>query len=229
MADSFFAASGRGVPSVGQEGAHSGAHSGAHPGVPATPRTARPSPLSTLSSPHHSAKLSPPTAAAAAIQPRALKILIVGAIGVGKSALARRIATGAFEPRYRMTLGVDLVRCELASGSSAPTRLVLWDTDGDFGHSIFASPYIAGVAGVMGVADATRPNTVTLMASLLDAFDRADPKRPTCAVLTKCDLDHGAPTFEVLGARPVFHVSAATGDGVLHAFESLARAIARSA
>jgi Ras-related protein Rab-22 len=221
MAGIYSAASGGGAPDVGQEGAHG-------PTTTAL-REARPSPLFTLSQPHHGARLAPGDSAAPTKAPKALKILIVGAIGVGKSALARRLATGAFETRYRTTLGVELIRCELERASAAPARLILWDTDGDFGHSIFASPYLAGVSGVMGVADATRPATVAQMASLLDAFDRADPGRPTCAVFTKCDLQHAAQTIEAPGGRPTFHVSAATGDGVLHAFESLVQAIARGA
>ena len=158
----------------------------------------------------------------------AVKIMLLGPIGVGKTSLLRRLVFDTFSYDYKTTIGVDLVSYDVELQDGRPLRLVIWDTDGDFGESILTSSYAAGASGALVVGDATRPQTLARMALLLDGFERTMPRRPTCAVLNKVDLvAPGAAELKLLGRRPLIQASAQTGRGVREAFLSLAESIQR--
>ena len=158
----------------------------------------------------------------------AVKIMLLGPIGVGKTSLLRRLVFDTFSFDYKTTIGVDLMSYDVELHDGRPLRLVIWDTDGDFGESILTSSYAAGASGAMVVGDATRPQTLARMALLLDGFERTMPQRPTCAVLNKVDLvAPGAVELKSLGRRNVIQASAQTGRGVREAFVSLAESIQR--
>ena len=70
----------------------------------------------------------------------AAKVMLLGDIGVGKSSLARRLVFDRFESDYKSTIGVDVLSCDVLT-ALGPLRLILWDTDGDFGMSIFETVY----------------------------------------------------------------------------------------
>ena len=93
------------------------------------------------------------------------KVMLLGDIGVGKSSLARRLVFDRFEADYKSTIGVDILTHDLAL-AGGPLRLILWDTDGDFGAGIFESVYLSGASGAVIVADASRPATLVKMANL---------------------------------------------------------------
>ena len=132
---------------------------------------------------------------------------------------------GEFSLR-RYQLPTERYDVELHDGR--PLRLVIWDTDGDFGESILSSSYVAGASGALVVGDATRPQTLARMALLLDGFERTMPQRPTCAVLNKVDLvAPGEAELKSLGRRNFMQASAQTGRGVREAFLSLAESIQR--
>ncbi|MGF3024194.1 Rab family GTPase [Methylobacterium aquaticum] len=169
----------------------------------------------------------------------ARKIMILGAIGVGKTSLANRLAFGRFETSYKATIGVDIytTTAPLPGGAKA-MPLVLWDTDGDFGLSIFRTVYLKGASGALIVADVTRPASLDQMAALIAGFREALPGRPCAAVLNKSDLvagDSGEPgsgappdlLARARGADVVALASARTGHGVAGLFAELATTIQR--
>lgn len=108
--------------------------------------------------------------------------------------------------------------------------LILWDTDGDFGTSIFANTYLRGAAAAVVVADATRPQTIPYLEKLVLGFKDELPGRPCAALINKVDLlaappavsadDFGSPDFAE-------SVSALTGHGVRQTFARLAATIRR--
>lgn len=161
----------------------------------------------------------------------AAKIVVVGAVGVGKTAVVRRFACDRFSQDYVTTVGVHVVARDLtifgdANGSAGRLRFVVWDTDGDLGHAIFGTTYMAGAAAAIGVADATRPDTLDVMWSLLEAFEGRGRRRPTCALVTKWDLVTGGEVAGSCALDPrIRPVSAATGEGVRQAFLDLAARI----
>lgn len=107
-------------------------------------------------------------------------------------------------------------------------RLVLWDTDGDFGHRIFDTIYPAGASAAIIVADASRPTTLTTMAGLALQFAADFPGRPFICLVNKIDL---APAKDLTLVDPSLpaplFASARTGVGVAAAFHTLGREIWR--
>jgi Ras-related protein Rab-5C len=164
---------------------------------------------------------------------RSSKILLLGDIGVGKTSLAKRFVFDSFDADYKTTIGVDILTHDIALGpdcNDAAMRLVLWDTDGDFGDRIFASVYALGSQGAIIVADATRPNTLTHMSDLAAEFSDRFPGRPMCAIINKIDLVAPADrNFKVDGMdrEEILLGSALTGEGVEPLFRSLGEAIWR--
>jgi small GTP-binding protein len=159
------------------------------------------------------------------------KILLLGDIGVGKTSLARRFVFDRFEASYKTTIGVDILTHDVRIDGSATDimRMVLWDTDGDFGQSIFETTYARGASAAIVVSDLTRPATLAKQIALLDAFDARSAGRPSLAILNKSDLaDYREALAEVAQVSDMVRsTSALTGDGVASAFTELASTMLR--
>lgn len=165
---------------------------------------------------------------------RSAKVMLLGDIGVGKSSLARRFVFDRFEGEYKTTIGVDVLAHVVELGpesDNASLRLVLWDTDGDFGNRIFETVYLAGASAAIVVADATRPATLVKMASLASRFEQIFPGRPVAAIVNKIDLVADRPSVGAPDAPQidVVYTSAKTGEGVAAMFVDLGRVILRRA
>jgi small GTP-binding protein len=160
------------------------------------------------------------------------KVMLLGDIGVGKSSLARRLVFDRFESEYKTTIGVDVLTHDIELGPEFPAdrlRLILWDTDGDFGLHIFETVYVRGASGAIIVADASRPATIVKMANLARSFGERLPGRPVCSVINKIDLAPGGRPAGIDGVdgSEIFYSSALTGEGVGELFARLGGAIAR--
>lgn len=161
------------------------------------------------------------------------KVMILGAVGVGKTSLSRRLALDKFDGNYKATIGVDVYNTTVeiegdATGATMP--FVLWDTDGDFGTSIFASTYLRGASAAVIVADATRPQTIPYLEKLVLGFKDELPGRPCAAILNKVDLLDAPPSLspEDFGSPDFAETtSALTGHGVRPTFARLAATILR--
>ncbi len=158
------------------------------------------------------------------------KIMLLGEIGVGKSSLARRFVFDRFDADYKSTIGVDILTHDTRLEDGASMRLVLWDTDGEFGTRIFDTVYVKGASGALIVSDATRPATLEKAARLATRFQESFPGRPVRVVVNKTDLaEPDARALDAAGLAPqaVLRTSARTGEGVADMFRALASDIAR--
>lgn len=163
---------------------------------------------------------------------RSAKVMLLGDIGVGKSSLARRLVFDRFESEYKTTIGVEVLTHDVRLAPDSPIdslRLILWDTDGDFGLNIFETVYVRGASGAIIVADASRPATIVKMANLARNFSERMPGRPVCSVINKIDLAIGGPPSELDSADlgDVLYASALTGEGVGALFTTCGEAIVR--
>jgi small GTP-binding protein len=164
------------------------------------------------------------------------KLMLLGDMGVGKTSLAKRLVFDAFDASYKPTIGVDIYRfavtAPIAGGGSEPVELIIWDTDGDFGDSIFRHVYMQGASAALIVADAMRRPTQESSARLAEGFIEAMPGRPFAVVINKVDLladetqlDLPA-TLQAPGLELV-RTSALNGENVVEAFAAIAAAIVR--
>lgn len=163
------------------------------------------------------------------------KILLLGEIGVGKTSLIRRLVHGRFETEYKSTFGVELYRVPITrAGPNGDTaiELIVWDTDGNFGQSIFRHVYIKGASAALIIGDLKRRSTLETMVGLADGFQDALPGRHFSFIANKSDLldDGEAPEFPaklVDGRQPILLTSAKTGDNVEDSFIQAATSILR--
>lgn len=157
------------------------------------------------------------------------KVMLLGDMGVGKTSILYRLVHDRFDGQYKTTLGVEILSHSVPAREPGgePTRLVLWDTDGDFGTRIFETVYVAGAAAAIIVADITRPQTVARMIELARSFEARFPGRPYTGLVNKVDLTGSGQQFGDLDLLNVAFVSAKTGDGIAQAFADLAEVIAR--
>jgi Ras-related protein Rab-22 len=162
----------------------------------------------------------------------ARKVMLLGAIGVGKSSLVRRLVLDRFEADYLPTIGVNIYNYRVADAGPGPLDLIIWDTDGNFGEAIFEHSYIKGAAGAVIVADISRPATLTAMADLARGFAERLPGRTCALVVNKTDLvpDPGPgalPADVRLPSLPLAFASAKSGVAVKDVFHDVAVRIAR--
>ncbi len=164
---------------------------------------------------------------------RIAKILLLGEIGVGKTSLARRLVLDTFETSYKATIGTDIYRHEiLPSPIDGPFHCVIWDTDGNFGDTIFRHVYAKQADGAVIIGDVTRPSTLEAVGQLGTGFMDAFPGRPAIFVVNKFDmLDEGIepvlPASLRVDGVPCIVTSAKTGHHVREAFRDIAAVIAR--
>jgi small GTP-binding protein len=161
------------------------------------------------------------------------KVMLLGDMGVGKTSILYRLVHDRFDGQYKTTLGVEVLSYDIPAGAvegEVPTRLVLWDTDGEFGTRIFETVYVAGASAAIIVSDVTRPQTIKHMVELARGFESNFPGRPFKALINKIDLTDTAQIAEEIGQHDLPHiksVSAKTGIGIAETFADLAETIRR--
>lgn len=161
------------------------------------------------------------------------KVMLLGEIGVGKSSLARRLVFDTFENDYKPTLGVDIYQYEVPQGKNhKATSLVLWDTDGNLGQSIFQHIYMKQASAAVILGDATRRATIDTMCELGNEFAKAFPGRCYSYVINKIDLVSQNEQLELpddlkKSSVSITKSSAKTGHNVAEVFSDIASAIQR--
>ena len=161
------------------------------------------------------------------------KVMLLGEIGVGKTSIAQRLVFDRFDFNYKPTIGVDVYRYDVPlSPGKSPMSLILWDTDGNFGETIFKHIYIKEASAAMIVGDISRAQTLDTMIRLAENFREALPGRHVSFVLNKIDLLETSDAADVpqgfcrFGTEPVL-TSAKTGKNIESAFIEIADAIHR--
>lgn len=161
------------------------------------------------------------------------KVMLLGEIGVGKSSTVQRLVFDKFDFDYKPTIGVDVYRYEIPAANGRPrTSLIVWDTDGNFGDTIFKHIYMKEAAAAMIIGDLSRPQTLETMVSLALGFRDALPGRHVSLLLNKADLVRSPaavelpPGFDKLKITPQY-TSAKNGKNVHESFVEAAGAIER--
>lgn len=164
------------------------------------------------------------------------KIVVLGEMAVGKTSILRCVTDQPFEGNYKGTLGHDIYVHKL-SGFGADGKhemeLVIWDTDGGLGTTIFQhDAAVKGAAAAIIVGDVSRRRTLVTMAALAKKCDEFLPGRHVHFLFNKIDLlgdatDVAVPTELAAFPHPIVKTSALTGDNIKEAFADAANAIVR--
>jgi GTPase SAR1 family protein len=142
---------------------------------------------------------------------------------------------GHFETEYKSTFGVELYRVPITqAGPNADQaiELIVWDTDGNFGESIFRHVYIKGASAALIIGDLKRRATLESMVTLAESFQEALPGRHFSFIANKVDLMSDGETAELPtklrdSRQPVLLTSAKTGANVEDTFIQAATSILR--
>lgn len=146
---------------------------------------------------------------------------MVGDFAVGKTSLTQKFVNNIFSEKYLTTIGVKIDSVELAD-----TKLIVWDVAGRDSLSPINSSYLVGAAGIILVADCTRPQTLVDLAELWEVVEHRIGNVPAVVALNKCDLsgwqvdDTLSQQYESRGWN-CFPTSAKEGSGVPALFENL--------
>jgi GTPase SAR1 family protein len=161
------------------------------------------------------------------------KIMLLGEIGVGKTSIVRRLAFDRFDGTYKATLGTDVYRYEVdPPPGGQPFHFIVWDTDGNFGDSIFKHVYVKEAHAALIIGDVSRRTTLDHMLKLGQGFMDALPGRPFSYIINKVDLlapsdDLELPPGLQTDEFPPTRTSAKTGEHVKQAFHDIAAVIHR--
>ncbi|MCC6316739.1 MAG: GTP-binding protein [Gemmatimonadaceae bacterium] len=153
---------------------------------------------------------------------------MLGATGVGKTSLVRRYVESMFSEKYQATIGVKIDR-KLVDHEGGQVSLLLWDLQGEDDLQKVRTTYLRGAAGLIYVADGTRPDTLDRALAIQRGAEDAVGSVPSLLFVNKSDLaDEWAVTAADQGARgpagvDVFTTSARTGANVEAAFAALVR------
>ena len=163
------------------------------------------------------------------------KVILIGAIGVGKTSLVRRLVHKEFQGDYLATVGFDIYSYKVsakATGLPHDVDLVLWDSDGEFGPEIFHTPITKGASAAVIIGDVVRRSSLEEMVRLAEGCRTHLSGREYMFIINKIDLIEGKPRPELpepLARFPdkLFWTSAKTGRQVDETFTQIAKAISR--
>ncbi|MBL9003238.1 MAG: GTP-binding protein [Myxococcales bacterium] len=154
------------------------------------------------------------------------KLCMLGAFAVGKTSLVRRYVHSMFTDKYLTTVGVKIDKKDVQHAGKTAS-LLLWDLYGEDEFQRLQTSYLRGSAGLLIVADGTRPATVDKAIELRDRALSALGPLPYLLILNKSDL---LSEWEVRPERidelsrsgwEILRASAKTGEGVEDAFSTI--------
>ncbi|CAF1516800.1 unnamed protein product [Rotaria magnacalcarata] len=123
-----------------------------------------------------------------------LKVLVIGDIGTGKTALIQRYVSNTFAGAYRSTIGTDIAMKKIQYNDHTIVNLHIWDIAGQERFGIMTHLYYKRAAGCLIVFDVSKPPTLTNGAAKWKVdFDNKvnideNTQVPCLLVGNKCDL-----------------------------------------
>lgn len=121
------------------------------------------------------------------------KIVLVGAMGCGKTSFVKGAQGHGNNHMYIKTIGVDV---EPITFDDFPVMCNIWDCAGDLNVAGLGSGYYKESHACIVMFDALNPETIPQSCSFIPAFREVCPEAPIFYVATKCDrsnLPHDFP------------------------------------
>jgi len=115
------------------------------------------------------------------------KICMLGSFSVGKTSLVTRFVLSAYSADYLTTVGVKVDKKVMRVGEQELT-LMLWDLAGDDDFQRMNLNFLRGSAGIIYVADGTRPASLDSVIDLRERVRANLGDLPAVLALNKADL-----------------------------------------
>lgn len=171
----------------------------------------------------------------AAAVPR-VKLVLLGASGVGKSCLVLRYVRGQFDPTSKVTVGAAFMSHSVHLPDGTTIKFEIWDTAGQERYASLAPLYYRGASAAAVVYDITDRDTLVKAKHWISELQKnASGNLVVVLVGNKTDLAEDRVVSEAEGqlfasSQGMLYVetSAKTAANTSELFESVARQIARS-
>ncbi|XP_062834651.1 ras-related protein Rab-7b [Anolis carolinensis] len=161
-----------------------------------------------------------------------LKIIIIGALGVGKTSLLHQYVHKKFYEDYRTTLGASILT-KMVAVDRTPLKLQIWDTGGQERFRSMVSTFYKGSDGCMLAFDVTDMDSFECLEDWREDFlQKVIPTEqgfPMVVLGNKIDLNDRQVSKETASLWckekdiAYFEVSAKNDINVVNAFDTLAR------
>lgn len=108
---------------------------------------------------------------------RTIKLVVIGASGVGKTSLRGQYISGRFSTGYRATIGTDFITKSLPDPKtpSEVISLQIWDTAGQERFSSLSSAFFRGADAVLLMFDVSAPETMHALTKWWEEFKHRAP------------------------------------------------------
>ncbi|CCE64760.1 hypothetical protein TPHA_0I02590 [Tetrapisispora phaffii CBS 4417] len=170
-----------------------------------------------------------------------LKLVLLGESSVGKSSVVSRYVTGKFN-KTNATIGAAFITKEIKfvseEGEHRVVNLEIWDTAGQERYRSLAPMYYRNTDVAVIVFDLTVPDSAAKALAWVDELlSYVEKERREEIVITvvgnKNDLIEGDDKIDsameqdiaTLAKRPIWRVSAKTGEGIEELFQDIVRSI----
>lgn len=164
-----------------------------------------------------------------------IKIILLGDISVGKTALFTRYIDNTFPEEYKCTISTEFRAKSIILDKNTYAQLEIWDTCGEEKYRSLTRQYYRKSQGMIILFDLTNRTSFTNLSLWLnDIRANADSECEKIIVGNKSDLEEGrqvtkkeAEVFANDNGYNYFEISAKSGMNVEPLFEHLARAISK--
>ena len=161
------------------------------------------------------------------------KVILIGSIAVGKTALLRRYIKNEFNSDYQCTIKSEFQTKIVNINNQIQAKLTIWDTCGDEKFKAITRQYYRDAQGILLVYDVTNSSSFDNVQNWFnDIKDNAPSDTVVILVANKTDLirerkvtaEDGKAMAENL-SLDYLEVSAKTGDNLHLLFEKLSRSM----
>jgi len=165
----------------------------------------------------------------------ALKILVLGDGGVGKTTLTHRYVKGQFIDTTTMTIGVEFLT-KLIEVDPLKAQLALWDISGQERFFFMIEKYLRGASGALLLYDITNMKSFVNLGKWVQVVKDKNPDHadiPIILIAAKCDLEefslvgdmYSKNAMKKFGFIDFVKTSSKTGLNVDQAFKKLVKYI----
>ena len=118
-----------------------------------------------------------------------IKIVLLGEANVGKTSLVYRYIENKFRENYKSTLGVNLLKKDLAIEGYGDISAQIWDLGGQESFKSLRKLYLEGANGAFAVYDMTSKKTFEKVNDWVRDFRESRDDAPIILIGNKSDLE----------------------------------------